>query len=134
MKSVRCGNWRKAVFCAAFASISLFWASCATEADRGGRFSMLKGAYPPKPKDFPVEIFENAPPARPYDEIARLDVHLERAFFATPSLKDTFPELIYQARRAGADAIINLRERRSTLNETKTLHVTATGIKYKDTP
>ena len=42
------------------------------------------------------------------------------------------PELLKQARLSGADAIINIQERKSALNESRSLHVTATGIKYTD--
>jgi len=99
-----------------------------------GRFSRLEGTYAPKPKDYNVEVFQGDPPARQFTEIARLDVHLENAFLAHPSLKDALPELQRQARLSGADAIIKIVERKSVLNETGILHVTATAIKYKDAP
>lgn len=96
-----------------------------------GRFSRLSGSYTAKPKDYNVEVLESAP-TRPFEEIARLDVHIEHGFFSQPDLKDAMPELLKQARLSGADAIINIQERRSNLNESRVLHVTATGIRYKD--
>jgi hypothetical protein len=101
-----------------------------------GRFSRLEGTgvYPAKSNDYNVQVFQGEPPSRPFTEIARLDVHLENAFFAHPSLKDALPELERQARLSGADAIIKILERKSVLNETGVLHVTATAIKYKDAP
>lgn len=81
-----------------------------------------------------MEVFQGDPPSKPFTEIARLDVHVENAFFAHPSLKEALPELQRQARLSGADAIIKIVERKSVLNETGMLHVTATAIKYKETP
>jgi len=111
---------------------SLFSMSCA--GPEPGRFSRLEGVYPSKPNDYNVEVFQGDPPSKPFTEIARLDVHLENAFFAHPSLKEALPELQRQARLSGADAIIKIVERKSFLNETGVLHVTATAIKYKQTP
>jgi hypothetical protein len=108
----------------------LICASCATTAP-DGKFSMFEGAYPQKPADYKVQVFEAEPPSNPFIEISRLDVHIEKAFFAEPDIKEAMPELIRQARLSGADAIIKVQQRKSVLNETKTLHVTATGIKYK---
>ena len=99
-----------------------------------GKLTRLSGNYPPKPKEFKVEVFEGSPPSRPFEEIARLDVHIEQTFFASPNLKDALPELLKQARLAGADAIINITERKNSLNETRVLHATATGIRFKDSP
>ena len=99
-----------------------------------GRFSRLSGNYPPKPNDYTIEVIEGAAPTRPFEEIARLDVHIEHSFFDTPALKEVMPELLKQARLSGADAIINIQERRHVLNESRVLHVTATGIKYKAAP
>jgi len=101
-----------------------------------GRFSRLEGTgvYPAKPNDYNVQIFQGDLPSRAFTEIARLDVHLENAFFAHPSLKDALPELQRQARLSGADGIIKIVERKSVLNETGVLHVTAIAIRYKDNP
>ena len=96
-----------------------------------GRFSRASGSnYAAKPRDYNVEVLESAP-TRAFEEVARLDVHIEPAFFAQPSLKEAMPELLKQARLSGADVIINIQERKSALNESRILHVTATGIKYK---
>ncbi len=98
------------------------------------RFSRLTAAYPAKPATFPIEVFEDALPERPFERIARLDVHLEKTHFLSSSLKEALPELEKQARLSGADAIIEIRESRSTLNETKVYHVTAIAIRYVDAP
>jgi len=49
------------------------------------------------------------------------------------SLKGALPLLEEQARLSGADAIIEIRENRSMVGETRVYHVTATGIRYTDT-
>ncbi len=71
-------------------------------------------------------------PARPYSKVARLDVHLEKTGFVTSNLENALPELKRQARLAGCDAIIEIRERRSQLLETMVYHVTAVGARYTD--
>ena len=106
----------------------------ACEGPMPGRFTRLGQPYPAKANDYNIEVFQDAPPSKPFTEIARFDVHMEEAFFAQPTLKDIMPELLRQARLSGADAIINIQERKSVLNETKILHVTATGIKFADVP
>ena len=97
-----------------------------------GRYSMLKeGVFPPHSADYDIEIFMEGVPDKPYEEISRLDVHLEKTHFVTSSLKNALPLLKEQARQSGADAIINIKELRSRVLETHAYHVTATGIKYK---
>lgn len=94
------------------------------------RFSHLGGSYPPRPENHDIAVFQDAPPARPFVRVARLDVHLEKTVFIASSLADAMPELKKQARLAGADAIIDIREQRSSIGETRIYHVTATGIRY----
>jgi hypothetical protein len=96
------------------------------------RYSMLGESYPAKPPGFEVEVFQAEQPTRPFIPIARLDVHVEKSAFAGTSLEKVLPELKEQARLAGADAIIDIREIRSSYAETKIYHVTATGIRYTD--
>jgi hypothetical protein len=93
---------------------------------------MLRDSYPPKPEGYDVQIVQNEAPQRPFVRISRLDVHLEKSFFIGSSLDDALPELKKQARLSGADAIIEIRESRSMVGETKIYHVTATGIRYID--
>ena len=109
----------------------LLCAGC--EGPMPGRFTRVSEPCAAKPNDYRVEVLDTLP-SRPYTEIARLDVHMEEAFFAQPALKDMMPELLRQARLAGADAIINVKERKSVINETRSLHVTATGIKFTQAP
>jgi len=93
---------------------------------------MLGDSYPPKPEGYDVQIFQNEIPQRPFVRISRLDVHLEKTHFVGSALDDALPELKKQARLSGADAIIEIRESRSGVGETKIYHVTATGIRYID--
>jgi len=79
-------------------------------------------------------VFRDAPPQRPFTRISRLDVHFEKTAFIGSSLDGALPELKKQARLSGADAIIEIRERTSMVGETKVYHVTATGIRYTDSP
>jgi Putative heavy-metal-binding len=114
------------------ASLLLFGVALAACSTTQSRFSVLGATYPPKPESFQVAVFPDAPPSRPFARIARLDVHLEKTVFVESSLEDAMPELQKQARLAGADAIIEIREQRSSIAETRIYHVTATGIRYLD--
>jgi uncharacterized protein YbjQ (UPF0145 family) len=77
-----------------------------------------------------VDILTESP-QKPVRRISRLDVHLEKTHFMTSSLEDALPELKKQACLSGADAIIELNERSSSVGETQIYHVTATGILYE---
>ena len=96
------------------------------------RYSFLGSKYPPKPGTFEVEVFQTEIPTRPFEKISRLDVHLEKTHFISSSLTQALPELKRQARLSGADAIIEIQERKSMLGETKIYHVIGTGIRYTD--
>ena len=111
-----------------FCLAALLTVSCTVQS----RYSPLGRALPPKPADAPVEIFHTGAPKRPFERVSRLDVHLEKTHFVPSSFSDAQPELQKQARLSGADAVIDIRESRSSLNETLIYHVTATGIRYLD--
>jgi uncharacterized protein YbjQ (UPF0145 family) len=81
--------------------------------------------------DFVVEVFEGRPPSRGFDRIARLDAHYEKTTFLTTYRATAIAELMKQARAVGADAIIEVDEKRSSVGETQILHVTATAIRYQ---
>lgn len=112
--------------CLCFAA--MLCAACTTQS----RFSPLGNSQPPRPETAAVEVFQTGAPTRPYERVSRLDVHLEKTHLVPSSFSDALPELEEQARLSGADAIIDIRESRSSLNETLIYHVTATGIRYKD--
>ena len=93
-------------------------------------FRPLGATYPPKPADFQVEVFATGAPTRAFERIARLDTHFEKTHFIHTSEATGMAELQKQARAAGADAIIEVREMRSRVGETFILHVTGIGIRY----
>jgi hypothetical protein len=96
-----------------------------------GRFAPLGDArYPARAADAPIEVFRTGMPNRAFERIARVDAHLERTAWIPSGIDDALPELMKQARRAGADAIIELDERRSQVLETKIYHVSAMAIRF----
>ncbi len=114
----------------ACALLAVCVAACATTQ---GHFRSLGPSYPAQPATFAVEVFES-PPERPFERIARLDAHFEHTGFVSTSHQAGIEELKKQARAAGGDAIIELRELRSHVGETMILHVTATAIRYTSAP
>lgn len=97
------------------------------------RYVLLGAAYPPLPEGTEVQVIrEGHHPDRPFVRVSRLDVHLEKTHFISSGLEDALPELKRQARRSGAEAIIEIQEQRSQVGETKIYHVTATGIRYRE--
>ena len=91
------------------------------------RFVPLGSAQSPKPEDHPVQIFREKEPDRPF---TRIDVHLEKTHFISSDFADALPKLRKEARLSGADAVIDIKERKSSVGETQIYHVTATGIKF----
>src|SRR5437870_11701826 len=118
------GAFALATACAAG---SIGWVGCTT---RQARYALLDKSYTAKPADYNVEVFTGPPPARAFVRIARLDVHIERTYFVGTGLNEAMPELREQARRAGADAIIDIVEKHSWLGEARIYHVTAIAIRY----
>ena len=112
-------------------AVVLFLAGCATEV---GQYTFLGKPYPAKPVTSPIDTYTNGLPTRSFERVAILNAHCESQYWATPSLQtDAIPELKRQARAAGCDAIIEIDVRKPdnwTL-ETRTIHVTATGVVYK---
>ncbi len=109
----------------------LFVMGCATEV---GTYTLVGNRHPAKPKDAPIDVYQNDLPTRPFERVAILDAHCESQYWATPNLKqDAIPELKRQARDAGCDAIIEISARKpdNWTIETRTLHVSAVGIVYK---
>lgn len=106
----------------------LMLAACASNS---ARFSPMPGkSLPPKDDSFEVAVFESVLPARAFERIARLDVRMEMSASQGASLQDAIPELKRQARRAGADAIIDIRQQRSKVGDMMVFQVSAMGIRY----
>ncbi|MCA9405724.1 MAG: hypothetical protein KC684_04245 [Candidatus Omnitrophica bacterium] len=112
--------------------MTLFIISCASSQSR---FVYLNDGVKLSPKSTNAEIFvfkDGNVPERPFEKIVRLDVHLEKSHFVGSDLDNAMPLLLKQARQAGVDGIIEIRERFSRVAETKIYHVTAIGIIFTD--
>lgn len=88
--------------------------------------------YPPKPADAPVAVFKDAAPTRAFVEVARLNVHIEKTFLIPTAFSEALPKLEILARQMGADALTDIVEKKSRLNETFIYNVSATGIVFTD--
>ena len=109
--------------------LSALAVACATEQSR---HAPLGSPAPARPVDADVEVFRSGSPARPFVEQARLDVHVEKVALLGTSFDQAVESLKHEARLAGCDAIVDVRERRSRVGETRIYHVTATGVRYTD--
>lgn len=105
-----------------------FTASCA---NTQSQHSMLSGAYPARSEDCHIDVFRDSGPEKPFIKISRLDVHMEKTHFRRSNFESALPELKKQACLSGAQAIIDIDEKSSGHIETKSYHVTATGIVYR---
>ncbi len=94
------------------------------------RYVPLQQSYDALPSNFEVEVFRYELPEKPFERVARLDVHIEKTHFLSSDFEDALPELREQARLSGSHAIIEIEERSSSVLETKIYHVTATGIRF----
>ncbi len=108
---------------------TLLLAACTSQQSR---YVPLEQSYEPLPSDFSVEVFRFGLPEKPFERVARLDVHLEKTHFLSSDFDDALPSLIEQARLSGSHAIIEIEERTSSVLETKVYHVTATGVRFLD--
>lgn len=96
------------------------------------RHTMLVPHYDPKPAHCHIDFFTQDRPSRQFERISRLDVHIERTYYVRSQLDDALPELSKEACASGADAVMDIEERSSSINlrETNIYHVTGTGIRY----
>ena len=111
--------------------LAILFVGCATEISN---HTFLKQPYPAKASDFVVEIFTNGLPAKSFERIATLDVHCEGQGFVDPTIEKAIPVFIKQARAAGCDAVIEIKEAPTPANwtfETRVRHYTGIGIIYK---
>ena len=88
--------------------------------------------YPPKSPTADVQIFLEALPPRKFEPVAKLNVHIEKTFFLPSAFGEARPKLEDLARQYGADAIIQIEEKKSRLNETFIYNVTATAVIFTD--
>ena len=87
---------------------------------------------PSKPAGTTILLFKNTKPSRPFESVAQLNVHIEKTFFIPSAFPEALPELEELARQQGAEALINVAEKKSRLNETYIYNVTATAIAFTD--
>jgi hypothetical protein len=88
--------------------------------------------YPPKPPAAAVQVFMDTLPTRKFEAVAKLNVHIEKTFFIPSAFAEARPKLEDLARQHGADAIIQIAEKKSRLNETFIYNVTATAVVFTD--
>lgn len=62
--------------------------------------------------------------------MARLNVHIEKTFLIPTAFNEAKPRLEALARQHGADALINIQEKKFRLNETFIHNVSATAIAF----
>lgn len=85
---------------------------------------------PAKPAGTPVLLFKDTKPDRPFEAVARLNVHIEKTFFIPSAFSEALPQLEDLARQQGADALVDVVEKKSRLNETFIYNVTATAVVF----
>ena len=84
----------------------------------------------PKPADAAVEVFRDKVPTRAFTPVARLNVHIEKTFFIPTAFDEALPKLEELARHHGADALVEIEEKKSRLNETFIYNVSATAVVF----
>jgi hypothetical protein len=102
--------------------------SCAT---RQGTFVPLGPSRSPKAADAPVEVFRSGHPARGFTRVAQVEAHMEKTHLIPSSFAEAEAVLQEQAGRAGADAVIEIREQRSHVGETLIYHASGTAVCYR---
>lgn len=121
-------RFRRSAIRSAVLAIVIAAAACGV---KQSRYVMLGERFPARPPDASVEVFRSEPPARPFQRISRVEVHLEHSL-GMPSFEAALPELKKQAQLSGADAIIEIEETRRWYAETGIYHVIGIGIRYSE--
>lgn len=87
-----------------------------------------------KPQNCEVELFsDDKKPEKPYEVVARMDVYVRRNKITQgrqAAYEEAVPELKKRACKAGADAVIVLRQTVSHSGEFKLLYVKAEAIHF----
>jgi hypothetical protein len=109
-----------------------FFALAMTGCSIQSRHTMLVSRHVSKPPDCHIEFYTKGHPSREYERLSRLDTHIERTYYVRSHLEDALPMLRKEACASGADAVIDIEERSSSINlrETSIYHVTATAVRY----
>lgn len=77
-------------------------------------------------------LFKESKPTRAVEPVAKLNVHIEKTAFNRPAFDEALPELEKLARQHGAEALTDVVEKKSRLNETFIYNVTATAVIFVD--
>ena len=80
----------------------------------------------------PIQLFRDIKPTRPVEAVAKLNVHIEKTFFIPSAFDEALPKLEVLARQQGADALMDVIEKKSRLNETFIYNVTATAVVFTE--
>lgn len=103
----------------------------------GGCMTTQPTAFPIGLKRLPAKragavilLFKDTKPNRPFEAVAQLNVHIEKTFFISSAFSEALPQLEELARQQGADALMNVAEKKSRLNETYIYNVTATAVAF----
>ena len=111
----------------ALAILVLVASGCTTQV----RMAPLVDGLVPRPPDAPIAWITDEVELPPHEEVARISVHIESTFFVRASEEQALEKVREEARRAGADAVVDVRFKRSTILETQALHATATAIRFR---
>jgi hypothetical protein len=87
--------------------------------------------YPPRPADFPIEIFTSGQPSRPFERVAIIHSHREIHDDLSWRLEEMIPILKQEARAVGADAVIEIHKR-TIRDMAVTYDVSGVAIRYTD--
>ena len=79
-----------------------------------------------------VDVFLTDSPSRSYEPAAQLEVEFDKKIFLHPTLHDAIPFFKQEARKAGADGIMDLKETSSVTGWTRIYRASATAIRYID--
>lgn len=116
-----------------FAALTLVCCCLSACMDTQAQVTLLGPRQPPKSQDCTMRIFMSEP-ERAFVRLARIDVHSESTGFNSPPSAPLMNKLKQQACAMGADAIIEINERRSSYLETQILHISGVGIMFAVQP
>ncbi len=107
-----------ALLAAAAMAVAVSMAACSSVPRRSGS------------EEKSVEVFTSGHPARPFTEVCRLNLYIEKTHSGEPTLEDALPEVKRRAALCGADAIIDLEWGVRGASEAIIYRVKATGIAF----
>ena len=79
----------------------------------------------------PIDVYMTETPNQSYDVIATVRVEFQKKKFLHPTIHDALPFLKKEARRVGADAIMDIEVSESKTGWTRIFRAQANAIKYK---